>query len=153
MKSLLLILIMTSSVVSAQLLTVNNLQNISASTPEQMDAKLGGHFDLMRMKEHDEKDIRVYTNNQHQSPEFMVVTVFLKDKNCHVLSVVSHHKKQIETLREELIKNGFTSEKIIKDESFFATVYQQQQISVIIKEPDVETPAHQIVWMCKQIHQ
>lgn len=138
-----------SNILSAQLLTVNNLQHLTTGSINHLDAKLTEHFGLERYEEMEDANNRVYSNDDPYTNNFKVLTVFIDAKNCFALSVVTHDQAEVKNFHHDLLKEGFEIRNHKDREGKPVKVYSKQNFIVSIKEPDNKTPVHQIVWRCQ----
>ncbi|MBD8081504.1 hypothetical protein [Chryseobacterium caseinilyticum] len=148
-KFLLFILFHLFCTASGQLLNIKNLQNLSGSPGHIIDTKLSAHFDLLHQEEASGSTVKVYSNEHMEDSKFMVVTVFLRNEGCHVFSIVSHDDEQVSSFKDTLNQEKFKSEKIQDKNKEEVSVFEKNNIKVLIKNPNHSLAAHQIVWMCK----
>lgn len=148
MKVLTFCLIILSKLLAAQLLTVNNLENLTQSPLHHLDRKLADHFSLKRNPALEDEDNRVYSND-HPNENFRVLTVFINAKNCPALSLVTHNEAEINHFQTDLIKEGFMVSEYRDHHGELFKKFVRDRFSVIIKKTDAPVPAHQVVWMCR----
>lgn len=146
---LLFSLLFCSDIFSAQLLRISNLQHLSASTSQHLDDKLVNHFDLLRHHDQENDGIRVYSNTHKSNAKTVVVTAFIKTSGCHVFSIVSHDENEVKILHQELLKNNFKHIAVSTSEHQNIQKFEKENHRFIIKNPDKNIDAHQIVFMCK----
>ena len=151
MKKFLLILgLQMGCITSAQLLSINTLQNLSASPIQNLDDKLADHFNLLRHHDIEENTVRVYSNKHIDTDKMVVLTVFIKDSGCHVFSVVSHYEDEILKLKTELVKNNFEIGTLTGEDEIPVIKYDKEKHRFLIKEPNEKIPGHQVVFMCRE---
>lgn len=148
-KFLLFVLVHFAVTASVQLLNVYNLQHLSFTEEQILHTKLSAHFDLLHQAGTSEDKVKVYSNEHSENAGFMVVTVFIRDKGCHVFSIVSHDQKQVKSFLDMLHEEKFKAETIKNSDNEEISVFEKNNIKVLIKNPNHVLPAHQIVWMCK----
>lgn len=149
MKILIFIFLVSCQLLSAQLLTVNNLQHIATSPLQHLDKKLSEHFEMNRNPEIEDLNNRVYSTDNQLDKSFKVMTVFTEAKNCFALSVIVHDQADVHNFHTDLIKEGFAVNKHKDPEGNILKKFTRNNFVVIIKNPDHKTPAHQILWMCQ----
>lgn len=149
MKITILLLVIFSEILTAQLLTVNNLQHLAASPLHNLDTKLAEHFDLKRNPEMEDENNRVYSNHNLPSNDFKVLTIFTDAKDCNALSLVTHNPTEIHNFQRDLMKEGFTISEHRDKKETIRKRFTKENVIVIIKNQVSDTPAHQIIWMCR----
>ncbi|GEN75404.1 hypothetical protein [Chryseobacterium hagamense] len=149
MKALLLLLIACGNLLTAQLLTVNNLRNSTSGPLRNLDARLKAHFNLERNPDMEDPGNRVYAASDRDVSHFKVLTVFTDARNCLALSLVTHDKEEIEPFHNDLLKEGFMLEKYRDLQGNPGINYIREQIIVTIKNINAGVPAHQVIWRCR----
>ncbi|MFC3158527.1 hypothetical protein ACFOEQ_08300 [Chryseobacterium arachidis] len=80
MKFLIVFFTVFCKIATAQFLTVDNLQHLTAGSVQNLDVKLAEHFKLERNPDMEDDDNRVYSAGHHHTDNFKVLTVFTRAK-------------------------------------------------------------------------
>lgn len=138
------------NILSAQILRVATLQDLTASPLQNLDDKLSNHFDLIRHYDEESDGIRVYSNTNKASAKTTVVTAFtIKTSGCQIFLIVSHDENQVKILSQELLKNNFMMTSKESAEHLGIQKFEKGNNHIFIKSPDKKIRAHQIVFMGK----
>lgn len=149
MKIPALVFFASCKLLTAQLLTVNNLQHLATSPIQHLDKKLAEHFEMKRNPDMEDKNNRVYSTDDQHHKDFKVLTVFTEAKNCLALSIVTHDHADVHSFHTDLLKEGFALSKHKDHEGNILKKFIRNNFVVIIKSLDNKTPPHQILWMCR----
>lgn len=149
MKALLFFLITCGNLLTAQLLTVNNLRHLTSGSLQNMDTKLAAHFNLERNPDLEDPGNRVYAATDGDGSHFKVLTVFTDARNCLALSLVTHDKEEIKQFHEDLLKEGFVMGGYRDRQGNSGAHYIKEQFLVTVKSINTGVPAHQMIWRCR----
>ncbi|MDQ1161488.1 hypothetical protein QE422_001856 [Chryseobacterium sp. SORGH_AS 447] len=150
MKIVLLFFMVFGKILTAQLLTVNNLRHLTSGSLQNLDTKLAEHFDLERNREMEDPNNRVYATENKTLSHFKVLTVFTNARNCMALSLVTHDRAEVYHFHEDLLKEGFIISDYQDQQGNSGKKYIREDIIVTIKNTGTDIPAHQVVWRCRQ---
>ncbi len=149
MKTLLLFFIICGKILTAQLLTVNNLKHLTSGSLQNLDTKLAEHFDLERNKDMEDPGNRVYATVNRDVSHFKVLTVFTNVRNCLAISLVTHDEAEVHRFHQDLLKEGFATGEYKDSQGNSGRNYIKEQILVTIKGTVTDIPAHQVIWRCR----
>lgn len=149
MKTLLLFFMVCGKLLTAQLLTVNNLRHLTSGSLQNLDTKLAGHFNLERNPDMEDPGNRVYAAADLAASHFKVLTVFTDARDCLALSLITHDPEEIRLFHEDLLKEGFVTGEYKDRQGNPGRNYIKEQVLVTIKRIDAGIPAHQMIWRCR----
>ncbi|KAA0129395.1 hypothetical protein FY557_05715 [Chryseobacterium sp. SN22] len=149
MKTLLLFFMVCGKILTAQLLTVNNLRHLTSGSLQNLDTKLAEHFNLERNKDMEDPDNRVYAVADREVSRFKVLTVFINARNCLAISLVTHDQEEVYRFHQDLLKEGFAMREYKDSYGNSGKNYTKEQIIVTIKDTVTDIPAQQIIWRCR----
>lgn len=149
MKILVLFLVLCGKLLTAQLLTVNNLRHLTKGPLQNLDTKLAEHFDLERNADMEDSSNRVYATANRDISHFKVLTVFTNARNCMAFSLVTHDEAEVRRFHQDLLKEGFAVGEYKDSQGNYGRNYTKEQILVTIKGTVTDIPAHQVIWRCR----
>lgn len=140
---------MCGKILTAQLLTVNNLRHLTSGSLQNLDTKLAEHFDLERNTDMEDPGNRVYANANRNTGHFKVLTVFTNARNCMALSLVTQDEAEVHRFHQDLLKEGFVMGEYRDSQGNSGRNYIKEQMLVTIKGTATDIPAHQVIWRCR----
>lgn len=148
MKTGLLFFMVCGKILTAQLLTVNNLRHLTSGSLQNLDGKLAEHFNLERNRDLEDSDNRVYSSPDKGIGHLKVLTVFTNTRNCLAISLVTHDEEEIRWFHLDLMREGFVTVENRDRQGNSRRNYTKEQVSVMIKSTDSDIPAYQVIWRC-----
>ncbi|MCY0976904.1 hypothetical protein PGH12_07025 [Chryseobacterium wangxinyae] len=151
MKYLIIILALYFNSVNAQSLTAFQVHQISTYSFEDIDDLMVIEYDFKRLKDLEDVNQKVYSNDSEHLDQLIVVTVIKNLKSCaNITSIVIKSLANTLEIRKDLSMIGFVyqGKKLLAPE-IVVSEYSKGRDYILITDNTTPTGAFQILSMCK----
>ena len=151
MKYLIIILALYFNTIRAQYLTAFQVHQISTYSFEEIDDLMVIEYDFKRLKDLEDVNQKVYSNDSEHLDQLIVVTVIKNLKSCaNVTSIVIKSLTNTLEIRKDLSLIGFVyqGKKLLSPE-LVVSEYSKGRDYILITDNTTPTGAFQILSMCK----
>lgn len=108
MKYLIVIFILLFFYGSAQKINATQIHEIGQHEFDVLDDLMVSKHKFVRVKDIEDENQKVYTNDSDHLDDLLVVTVFRNRKGCsNVLSIVDNSEENVDQLKDDLPQEGF----------------------------------------------
>jgi hypothetical protein len=151
MKYLILVFTLLFNCSTAQVLNAVHIHQIGQYKFDDLDDLMVNKHQFKRIKDVEDNNQRVYTNDSEQLDQLLVITVIRDLKGCtNVLSIVDKSAANVFRLKNDLPKEGFEYlGKKKMSEELIVSQFIKGKVSVLISDTVTSTGAYQILLMCR----
>jgi len=149
-KFLMLYLLLFFALCQSQNLQGVHLEEIANHNMEKLDNVMIQKFGFTRVKEIEDLNQRVYSNNSDKKENLLVITVIKKEGSCsNILSIVNSSFDNMQRLRAELPTIGYVyAGKKRLSSSIILSQYVKDRIIIALSDEVTATGAYQILLVC-----
>jgi hypothetical protein len=150
MRYLALIFTFFSCCSNAQILDAIQINEIGQHEFDVLDDLMVSKHKFVRVKDIEDENQKVYTNNSDHLEQLMVVTVFRNSNGCsNVLSIVDNSEENVDQLKDDLPQEGFVYHgKKKMSEELIVSQFSKGKLHVLISDTITASGAYQILLMC-----
>lgn len=151
MRSLALIFTLLFCCSNAQILDAIQINQIGQYEFDNLDNLMTSKHKFMRVKDIEDENQKVYTNDSDYLDQLIVVTVFRNPRGCsNVLSIVDKSAANVYQLKNDLPQEGFIYlGKKKMSEELIVSQFSKGKVHVLISDTITASGAYQILFMCR----